>query len=124
MKGNKIFYFDTWHFDSQKYVLTSNGKDEYIGHQCAKLLTLLVNEWPSVVSRQQIIQEIWVGDSVKDVTINSAISRLRAHLPNNKLPIVKTVPKKGYQFCLKPQNKVTYTLKNTSLKVLRKLQPK
>jgi len=124
MKEAKIIYFDTWYFDPKNYVLTSNGKKEYIGHQSTKLLVILVQSWPTVVSRKQIMQEIWTEDSVKDVTINAAISRLRAHLPNKETPIVKTIPKQGYQLTLKPQNKVTYTLKSMNLKLLRKFQTK
>ena len=84
-----------------------------------KVLILLVNNIHSVVSRDQLIEEIWDNEFVGDDALTQAISKLRKVLESEtKNPqIIETIPKTGYRFIgtIKKQNNESKTVSNQSI---------
>ena len=95
-----LIKFNDYLFDTEKGTIFFNDEQIHLEHQQSKLLVLLIENYGSHVSREQISQEIWQGVIVEDNTISKAITRLRKVLNDNaKNPsYIRTVPKKGYQF--------------------------
>lgn len=60
------------------------------------LLSYLMNHADTVVSRSQIMKNIWTNRKVKENTIDSQIKRLRDKLGEKASRLIKTVPTKGY----------------------------
>lgn len=65
-----------------------------------QVLEMLVKNSPKVVSRDQLISEIWDNYGGADDALNQSISHLRKLLndTNKEKRIIETVVKKGYRF--------------------------
>jgi DNA-binding winged helix-turn-helix (wHTH) protein len=65
-----------------------------------QVLQILVNNSPKVVSRDQLISEVWDNYGGADDALNQSISHLRKLLndTNKEKRIIETVVKKGYRF--------------------------
>ncbi|MES2650669.1 MAG: winged helix-turn-helix domain-containing protein [Bacteroidota bacterium] len=61
-----------------------------------------------VVSREQLIQEIWNNYGGAEEGLNQAISFLRKALADNDKQIILTIPKKGYMLNAEVQNIATF----------------
>jgi len=87
-------------FDQQSLVVTRDGQELVLSPIGFKLLKILMERSPSVVSRQDIEREIW-GDMLPDS------DTLRSHMYNLRKVIDKpfdsaylqTLPGIGYRFC-------------------------
>lgn len=87
-------------FDKELGTLSLNDEFIHLEHQQSKILSVLIDNKERVVTRDHIAEQVWQGIVVEDNTISKAITRLRKVLNDNaKSPqIIKTIPKKGYQF--------------------------
>lgn len=90
-------------------IINSNG-EEIIGKQLMKLLVYLIQNQGQVVTREQLLNDIWDGIMVNEESVTKAISTLRAILDEDQKPsVIKTIRSIGY--CLispveiKSQNK-------------------
>lgn len=61
-----------------------------------KLLMLLVNHRGKVITRQQIIKEIWNDYGKPDEGLRQAVSFLRKIFVDTNKELFRTIPKKGY----------------------------
>lgn len=66
-----------------------------------------------IVSRQQLMEEVWHSPYTSDTAINRGISALRKALGGNRDDFIKTLPKKGYSFNL-PSNVKLIDVENES----------
>lgn len=87
-------------FDRRQGTISVNDESIHLEHQQAKILNLLIENRNTIVSRDQIAENVWQGVIVEDNTISKAMTRLRKVLNDSAKTsqIIKTVPKKGYQF--------------------------
>lgn len=92
--------FCGFRFDRQQGTISLNEESIHLEHQQARILNLLIANKDQIVSRELIAAEVWQGLIVEDNTISKAITRLRKVLNDDAKSsrIIKTVPKKGYQF--------------------------
>lgn len=80
-------------------VHSKNGHIEYPPVKDMKILKLLIEESPKVVSRDQMINEVW-GEE-KDLsprTIDNAIARLRSVISDQDEKFIRSVRGVGYQW--------------------------
>lgn len=63
----------------------------------AKLLKLLMSDLNEVVTRRQIEQELWEGNSASEQSLNNYIAKLRKYLSEDESLELMTVPKVGYK---------------------------
>jgi Tol biopolymer transport system component len=70
-----------------------------------RLFTVLAERAPEVVSRDELIQEVWQGTFVSDEVLTQSISELRKALGDDpRAPrFIATVPKRGYQLVVEPK---------------------
>ncbi|WP_390903548.1 winged helix-turn-helix domain-containing protein [Vibrio paucivorans] len=95
--GNKTFYF-------QENMLVDDTLQSKVNLRSKEstILKLLLENYPNVVSREQLKREVWEGTYATDLTLNQTINYLRKSLGDKGL--VETKPKIGYKFTVE----VTY----------------
>ncbi|MBE1298551.1 MAG: hypothetical protein GJ680_01395 [Alteromonadaceae bacterium] len=87
-------------FDSELNTLSIGEQSVDLDPKLAELLLMLIANQGRVLSRDELLEQVWGKSIVSDNTINWSISQLRKALNDNaKEPLfIKTLPKKGYQF--------------------------
>ena len=71
-------------------------KDVFLRPQSALVLSVLVRNLGSVVSKNDLIAEVWQHISVTDDSLTQCISDIRRAIGDKDRNIVKTLPKRGY----------------------------
>ncbi|XBS68353.1 helix-turn-helix domain-containing protein [Acerihabitans sp. KWT182] len=61
-----------------------------------QILSLLVQNSPNVVTREELVNHIWKGTYCSDSTINQTVKSVRQKLGDYDHKIIKTVPRIGY----------------------------
>ena len=99
MNKHHLIKIKDWIFDpSTKSLRKDDGTDETVtleNKQCL-LLQFLIENHSQVVNRDQLIETVWFGRIVEELTINAVVSRLRKVLGGEKNDYIKTHPKIGY----------------------------
>lgn len=90
-----IYKFHGYEFDTQSLLLSRGGESVDIRPNEAKLLAFLILNADQVVSKEQILSQVWQDKVVSEQAIFQNISHLRAVLGNDA---IKTYPKRGYQW--------------------------
>lgn len=95
-----VYRINQFVFDSEKCVLTNDGVESPLDPKLAALLCFFAENKDKVLSRDEILDQVWRQTIVSDNTINWSISQLRKSLGDDaKSPyFIKTISKKGYQF--------------------------
>ncbi len=64
-----------------------------------KVLEILIRNSPDLVTRQELIEEVWDNYGGAEDALNQAVSQLRKILndKDKKNRIIETIPKKGYR---------------------------
>lgn len=100
-KRQNVIIVDDLVIDTDKATVTRRGKPIYLSALEYKLLLVFLNNRGRVLSREQLLEEIWdcAGDFVSDNTLTVYIKRLREKLePNPQEPrYIRTIRGLGYQ---------------------------
>ena len=96
----EIFYFDDFTVDPSSLTISSADGKKQIEFRYMQLLCLFAQNENSVLTREQISQELWPDVVVGNDNITSAVFALRTALSDDakKPKYIQTVPKKGYRF--------------------------
>ena len=71
-----------------------------------QLLKRLIDSAPQVVSRKEVVEELWqAGSEVTDRTVDNSVVRLRQMLEPVGTDTIRSVRGKGYQWVYEPTNK-------------------
>lgn len=62
-----------------------------------QILSLLVKHSPELVSRAEIIENIWKGTYCSDSTINQTIKSIRQKVGDAEHTLIRTIPRLGYK---------------------------
>lgn len=92
----KSISFAGYTLDCDRASLWFEGELVKLPPKAIDLLILLVTRSPDVVSRQEILDNIWSESFVEDGNINYTISLLRKSLKADNA--IQTVPRRGYRF--------------------------
>ncbi len=96
------FTFGEFELDLRAEVLTRSGARIRLASQPLKLLTLLVRRAGELVTREDIVEELWTKGAVVDFdhVVNQYIRQLRSALGDNRgSPVyIETAPRRGYRF--------------------------
>jgi len=97
--GPMRYSFSNCVLDSDRHLLVRDGKQVRVEPQVFDLLHLLVRNAGVLVTRDQIIDEIWGGRIVSESSISARINAARKAVGDNgkEQSIVKTVPRRGLQ---------------------------
>ncbi len=90
-------------FDTNEIISTNDDNTSIkkkVEPRIMQVLQILVNNSPDVVSRDQLISEVWDNYGGADDALNQSISHLRKLLndTNKEKRMIETVVKKGYRF--------------------------
>jgi Tol biopolymer transport system component/DNA-binding winged helix-turn-helix (wHTH) protein len=92
-----VFEFGDFRFDTSERVLRRNGTVVSLTPKAVSMLELLVRREGTVVSRSEIIQELWPDTFVEEANLTVTISMLRKALGES---YIRTIPKRGYTFAV------------------------
>ena len=80
-------------------IISADGKREFLQTRDFQLLKLLINAAPKVVSRNEILDQIWGEDRFPSHrTVDNSIVRLRQVLEDNGGRLIRSVRGVGYQW--------------------------
>ena len=91
--------FGEFTLDDKQARLIFQDKDVAIEPKLFELLLMFVNQPNTIISRQDILDNLWAGSLVTDNAINKLVANLRKVLADEpKNPrYIQTVPKRGYR---------------------------
>ena len=97
--GPMRYSFSNCVLDADRHLLIRDGKQINVEPQVFDLLHLLVRNAGVLVTRDQIIEEVWGGRIVSESSISARTNAARKAVGDNgkEQSIVKTVPRRGLQ---------------------------
>jgi len=102
LSRQSLVRFDGLVFDLRAGELFRDGTPLRLQPQPAKILALLISRAGDVVSREEIVREVWGSDTFVDFEqgLNYAIRQIRGVLKDDaeKPRFIETLPKRGYRF--------------------------
>lgn len=95
-----IYHFNNFSLDSANYCLSDRGAQLAIEPQVFDLLHYLVINNGKVISRNELLDNVWAGRIVSDTTLSGHIKSVRKILGDSgqSQGIIKTIHGRGYQF--------------------------
>lgn len=95
-----ILAFDTCELDTGLFELRRDGKPCKVEPQVFDLLFFLVRNRDRVVSKEEIVQEIWDGRIVTEATISTCMKGVRQAIGDNGRAqrLIRTVHGRGFRF--------------------------
>lgn len=96
----KHFYeFGEFRLDAEPPCLWRDGKPVQIFPKALEVLVLLVRQHGAVVSREELLENVWRDCFVEEANITYTVSQLRKTLDErDKNHFIQTIPKRGYRF--------------------------
>jgi TolB-like protein/DNA-binding winged helix-turn-helix (wHTH) protein len=95
-------HFGAFEFDAASGELWRDGRRVHLQRQPSRLLELLAARPGELVTREEIRQALWGGDTYVDFerSLNFCVARLRSALRDNAASpsYIETVPTRGYRF--------------------------
>ncbi|MFT4924140.1 MAG: DNA-binding winged helix-turn-helix (wHTH) protein/TolB-like protein [Phenylobacterium sp.] len=100
MTKSTEFTIGEWLVTSQTSEISRHGQVKTLDPRIMALLMFLVEHQGKVISRSELIEQVWQNVLVNDNTINWSIGQLRKALDDqpSQPRYIRTIPKKGYQF--------------------------
>ena len=97
---NKLFIIHDIKVNTGENYLIKQSEAVVLEPKIMMLLSYLIEHAGEVVSRDQLLNNVWTGSIVSDNAVNWSISQLRKVLDDksNSPRFIKTISKKGYQF--------------------------
>lgn len=115
------YYYEEYCFDQDTFTLYYNDQPQALKANEAKLLALFIANQQSILTKDQILAEIWGQQCVSEQVVFQNISQLRSLFGRTA---IKTFPKKGYQWQLPFEVQPTaQTEQNTSSVITVKSSP-
>jgi TolB-like protein/Tfp pilus assembly protein PilF len=100
MASGSQYEFGSYCLDVPGGTLFREGKRVPLSPKAAELLVALVEAAGSVLTREQLLLQVWPGIVIEEGSLSSHISMLRKSLgtaPNGQ-DFIETLPKRGYRF--------------------------
>lgn len=91
-----IYQFAEFTLDTAQNKLFKHDEVVKLGDKSFKLISLLIQQSPQTVSKQQVMQEVWKDRVVTESTLYKTISRIRQELEGQGLTI-ESVFSEGYR---------------------------
>ena len=95
-----IYRFGEHELDTEGFRLTARGEEVAVEPQVFSLVQFLIENRERVVSKDEIIEQVWHGRIVSDGTLNSRINSARRALGDDgkAQAVIKTFPRRGFKF--------------------------
>jgi len=87
-------------FCDQQQTLSNSEQVQQLEPMAVELLSYFCQHPDCIVSRDELINSVWLGRVVSDSAVNKVVTKLRKHFDDDaKSPrFIATFPKKGYKF--------------------------
>jgi len=118
----EVYRFGDYLLDPQRRALTRDGKPVELGSRSFDLLVVLVRARGQVVSKNQILDEVWPNLTVDEANLRFQISRLRKELSESSVEgeYIKSIAGRGYVFVVP----VTLQSQSDNLEEARSPEPR
>lgn len=95
-----MYSFDEFQYDPSVGGLTRRSEPVALEPQAIRLLEVLIQHRDRIVSKEDLIDEIWDGRAITDAALNTRIRSVRRALGDSAATskFIKTFPKRGFQF--------------------------
>ena len=95
-----IYQFEQFELDPERRELKHDNVAIAVEPQVLDLLLLLVQERSRMVSKQELIEQIWAGRFVSDAALSSRVKSARAILGDNgkQQRMIRTIHGRGFRF--------------------------
>ncbi len=95
-----IYAFNDIRIDTETYRLWVAGEETPVEPQVFNLVVYLIQNRDKVVTREELLDHVWKGRVVSDISINNNIKSARKVLGDDgtKQCVIKTIHSRGYQF--------------------------
>ena len=95
-----VYAFGPYRLDQPEHRLLRDEQTIPLSPKAFDLLVALVSRAGHLVSKEQLLQEVWPGTFVEEANLSYTVSLLRKALGDEREPYryVETVPKRGYRF--------------------------
>lgn len=99
-----VFQIGAWRVSPDLDLLESEGRAIRLQPRVTRLLVYLAERAGHVVSREELLREVWDGRFVTDAVLTTAIWELREALEDDakKPQWIETVPRRGYRLVAPP----------------------
>lgn len=118
--------FGVFEFDAQGFELRKNGRLLSVRPQSLTLLALLLERPGDLVSREEIQNALWPGDTFVDFEqgVNHAVRELRAALGDaaDSPRFIQTLPRRGYKFIAPTSDAAPPIVENAPIESARPIQ--
>ncbi|MEZ8964173.1 MULTISPECIES: winged helix-turn-helix domain-containing protein [Vibrio] len=98
-----VYLIGEYLYSSTSGVLSKNQVLTQLRAKESALLNALIKRVPDVLSRENIVKELYENTYATDVTINQLVKRLRTALGDDKRSLIRTIPKTGYLLAIEPK---------------------
>jgi DNA-binding winged helix-turn-helix (wHTH) protein/TolB-like protein/tetratricopeptide (TPR) repeat protein len=94
------YVFDDYHLDPRERLLLLAAERVPLSPRAFDLLVALVGRAGHLVTKEDLLQEVWRGTFVEEANLSYTVSLVRKALNDEAQPhrYVETVPKRGYRF--------------------------
>src|SRR3954469_16571856 len=92
--------FGSYELDKERRELRSRNVPIHVEPQALDLLIYPVTNRNHVASKDELIEGVWGGRIVSDVTLNSRINAARRAIgdPGKTQALIRTLPRRGFRF--------------------------
>lgn len=105
--GRNVVQFAGFHLDPRSGELWNNGTRHTLAEQPLAVLLALLEHPGELVTREELRQRLWPGDTFVDFEhgLNAAVKRLRDALDDSadSPQFIETLPRRGYRFIPGPE---------------------
>src|SRR5690349_3373530 len=97
---HRIFRLDGVEIDTSRMSINRAGESQHLRQKTFQVLIYLLENRPRVISKNELVDQIWSGAAVTDNTLEQCLAEIRKVLrDNSRNPLfIKTVPRVGYRF--------------------------
>ncbi|WP_317933434.1 winged helix-turn-helix domain-containing tetratricopeptide repeat protein [Halioxenophilus sp. WMMB6] len=98
------FWLENWFVDPQHGYFETNGHRLHIEPKVMEVLVCLAHHHGQVVSRAELLDQVWSNVVVSEEVLTRCISELRSALndTSRERRFIRTIPKRGYSLLITP----------------------
>lgn len=98
-----VYQIGEYAYSKTSGVISKNNQLVRLRAKESSLLNTLIEQFPSILTREDIVHSLYKDTYATDATINQLVKRLRKALDDNQRSLIRTIPKQGYMLTVAPR---------------------
>ena len=98
LNATDLYVFGPYRLDPAERLLLCDGKPVALPPKAFDLLVALVVRAGHLVTKDELLREVWAGTFVEEANLSYTVSLLRRALKDSNERYIETLPKRGYRF--------------------------